>query len=572
MSRTRFSLPRTIPMPLWLQGITESVITGALSLALMLLMMVVGWLSLDTGSGLLSVLPVSGQGWLVAQGVPLNFTIPAGTTYPAAAGTLTLTPLGMTLLLLWLDRKAGRRLAQASYEGQFWQPVLGAVLARAGLGLLICWASATPHSAGYLWAAGLGPALVALVGLAWGGHSISQSWLRLLGTDRAQLAADRDQRVQWAGLYAAAVVRAVLVVVCALIMVGALLAGISTFWHWDDILATQQSLHAGMMGDITLTLVHLALLPNFAIWAAAWAVGAGFLLGEGSTVSPAATEVSILPSLPLLQALPPEPGPYAFAVLILPVLAGVGGAWWFLREGENHLDDWFRLRIPVHWLAAALSALVFAALLGASSGLAMGALGWLSAGSLGAVGFGMVGPSFGSLWIWTSVTVAIGALIGQIIGPVIERDEQAVEFARAQRARRQEEAAARREKARQRKLERSSAGTTSPHQQDASGAESSEESLEPSESPELSEPAEQIADQPREDSPLEEAPSSDPVSNQTEPSAAEAAEASAEQESTEDLEQLTPLQRLRRAKTEEHRREERSSDQSAPNLPWGHGR
>ena len=32
--------------------------------------------------------------------------------------------------------------------------------------------------------------------------------------------------------------------------------------------------------------------------------------------------------------------------LVVPVLAGVLAGWWFLREGENHFDEWLSIKVP----------------------------------------------------------------------------------------------------------------------------------------------------------------------------------------------------------------------------------
>ena len=47
---------------------------------------------------------------------------------------------------------------------------------------------------------------------------------------------------------------------------------------------------------------------NALVWSASYALGSGFSLGAGSVVAPAATELGILPGIPLLGALP-SPGP-----------------------------------------------------------------------------------------------------------------------------------------------------------------------------------------------------------------------------------------------------------------------
>ena len=57
-------------------------------------------------------------------------------------------------------------------------------------------------------------------------------------------------------------------------------------------------------GGIALLLAQLAVVPNALVWAASYALGSGFALGAGSVVAPAATELGMLPGLPLLGALP----------------------------------------------------------------------------------------------------------------------------------------------------------------------------------------------------------------------------------------------------------------------------
>ena len=192
---------------------------------------------------------------------------------------------------------------------------------------------------------------------------------------------------------------------------GALLTGISVFAHWQGIIAAYQALHAGLTGDLTLFLLQLALLPNLILCATAWSVGAGFSLGEGTLFSPAVADGPALPALPVFAAMPTATGPYSFAVLVLPVLAGALAAWWFLRAGEDHVDDWFSLRIGSRVLGAILSGAVFAVVLGALTGAGATLLVVLARGGLGAGPFAVVGPHPGAMFCWSAVTVAIGAVI-----------------------------------------------------------------------------------------------------------------------------------------------------------------
>ncbi|MEI5137272.1 DUF6350 family protein [Streptomyces libani] len=75
-----------------------------------------------------------------------------------------------------------------------------------------------------------------------------------------------------------------------------------------------------------MCLLCLALLPNAAVWGAAYGLGPGFTVGAGSTVAPLGTSAHpVLPQLPLLSGLPDAgPGnPLTWAVAVVPVAAGV---------------------------------------------------------------------------------------------------------------------------------------------------------------------------------------------------------------------------------------------------------
>jgi hypothetical protein len=87
--------------------------------------------------------------------------------------------------------------------------------------------------------------------------------------------------------------------------------------------AAYGALAPGFGDGVGVTLLALAYLPNAAIGALCWAVGAGFSVGA-ATVSPFGTVTGVPSSFPLLAALPAGPPPvWAPAVLVLPVLVGV---------------------------------------------------------------------------------------------------------------------------------------------------------------------------------------------------------------------------------------------------------
>ena len=90
---------------------------------------------------------------------------------------------------------------------------------------------------------------------------------------------------------------------------------------------------------------------------------------------------------------------------MVPVLAGVLAGWWFLREGENHFDEWLSIKVRVRWLTAAASTLFLALIIGAVAGVLAGALTWLARGSAGIGRLRDIGPDP----LWTAVWLAAEA-------------------------------------------------------------------------------------------------------------------------------------------------------------------
>ena len=181
--------------------------------------------------------------------------------------------------------------------------------------------------------------------------------------------------------------------VLAFLAAGALLFTASLLLHWDTIISLYQSLGAGAVGDLALTLLQLGLIPNSIIYAVAWSSGAGFSLGQGTLVDLTQTKVGVMPSLPLLGALPQVQEPWGYMALALPVASGALAGWWFFREGENHLDEWFSLKIRYRWLSWPLSSLTSALLLTLPSFALLAALALVSRGSLGVGRFTDIGAA-----------------------------------------------------------------------------------------------------------------------------------------------------------------------------------
>jgi hypothetical protein len=129
--------------------------------------------------------------------------------------------------------------------------------------------------------------------------------------------------------------------VAALLAGGALLVGGSLAVHHDQAALLVDGLDAGIGGGILLAALCLLYVPTAAVWGLAYAVGPGFAVGAGTSVSVGGTDLGAVPAFPLLAALPQEPGPgWASVVLVVPVLAGVLAALLADRDGAEPAAGW----------------------------------------------------------------------------------------------------------------------------------------------------------------------------------------------------------------------------------------
>jgi hypothetical protein len=76
-----------------------------------------------------------------------------------------------------------------------------------------------------------------------------------------------------------------------------------------------------------ITLGHLAYLPTLIVWAAAWIAGPGFAVGTGTAVSPAGTQLGVVPGIPVFGLLPENSSMWMLIVVLLPIAAGAFAGW-----------------------------------------------------------------------------------------------------------------------------------------------------------------------------------------------------------------------------------------------------
>lgn len=408
-----------MPMPLWLQGVVELIVTALFSALAVFAAMSAVWATKGFGDmEFSSVAAMSAHLWLLIHGVPLDLAAAFG----ASAGTMTLVPLGLSILPLLLCYRSGRRLARASYEGEFLIPVLsGSVTYALISSAMYGWASPHPQPLQALNAA-LVPLGIVVAGLKWGGYREARSLSRMVGVDTAEQISQMSQYSRWAGSYAWAVVRAAVVAFVALVGLGAVLLGIGILAGWSQIVATYQELHAGAVGDTAVTLLQLGFLPNLVIYAIAWSTGAGFSFGAGTSVGLTSSDAGTLPMLPILGAVPESMGTFGLVGLLVPLGAGAIAGWWFLREGEDHLDEWVALKVPFRPLSALISAVVLGVMTGIMTSFGALWLGWISYGSLGIGRFTEVGAEPLTFAAHTALTVGAGVTFGMLLSRALVPD------------------------------------------------------------------------------------------------------------------------------------------------------
>ena len=416
-------------MPLWLQGALETAQAAVISALVVMVPIVAVWATAGfQNSGIDALARLAGQAWLLVHGVPLGLAA-AGSAAAShtGAGLLTLTPLGLTLIPFLLAWRAGRRLARASYTDQLWQALLGSWVVYAAFGAATGFVCRTPDVSINLGLAMLIPLIPFALGMVVGARREAGSWSRLIGVDAVDWISRTSQHSRWAGSYLGSAVKAGFVALVAALALAAVLLAVDLFIHWNLVVAVYEALDAGAVGGAALTVAQLGYLPNLVVFALSWASGSGFAMGVGSQAGPLGTAVGPLPSIPVLAAIPSGPLDYGFVALIVPVLAGVLAGWWFLREGENHFDEWLSIKVHARWFTATVSTLVLGALVGLAAGLVAMGLAWVSRGSAGIGRLTEIGPDPVWTGVWLAAEMGAGVVIGYAAGPWLERDRAAEE-------------------------------------------------------------------------------------------------------------------------------------------------
>lgn len=357
---------------------------------------VLGWLSAEPGTFGGSV-AVGTDLWLLSNGVGVRI----GTI------AVTLVPWGAVAVVAFMISRSAALAARRVEDGQFAGPGVIAVVVLTGYLLPVLVAGVIrgePWRAPEHWAA-----VIVVLGLAavWGAsRELGQASSK--GDDPREPPKDQFLIPRWPD-WARAVPRAVVSTQLVMLAAGAAAVVVALWRHQDRVAALWDALQPGVAGGIALLVGQLAFAPNFCVWAASYALGAGFTLGGGSVVAPAGSQVGILPGIPVFGALPAS-GPGSVQLLwwlAAGVVAGAVAAWIVVRARPAARFDETSL---VGGLAGGLGGALFVA------------VAWAVSGDLGTVRLADIGPRLQPLLVMATTTMGLAGMItGLLLGLVRRR-------------------------------------------------------------------------------------------------------------------------------------------------------
>ncbi|MFJ9663859.1 DUF6350 family protein [Streptomyces sp. NPDC101219] len=388
-------------------GLLGGALAAGLGLAAFAVLVMLLWISSPyPDSGPDRALHTAAALWLLAHGAELVRT----DTLSGVPAPMGLPPLLLLALPVWLLHRAARDATDGQVEGD--APLVPGRTAWAGvvLGYLAVAAPAAVYAGG----GGLRPAwgsvgvAVPLVAVVAAGAGVWSAYGSPSGPPARALGAVFPRRVRHLVIRPdgrlGVAARAAGAGTAVLGAGGVLLLTVSLAWHGPETQGALLRLTEGWSGRFAVLLLAVALVPNAAVWAAAYALGPGFLLGAGTVVTPfSSAPAPLLPPFPLLAAVP-DPGagtPLNWATGVVPLAAGVVTGWFVARDAAAPVRSPGRTA-GTALLAAALCA-VLVALLAALAG-----------GPLGAARLSRFGPVWwqagGAALVWTGLVGVLTAL------------------------------------------------------------------------------------------------------------------------------------------------------------------
>lgn len=360
-----------------------------------------GWFLADAGAhgDTTDALRVGADAWLAGHGSHLVIS----------GAPLGVTPLAITMILVLTAFRAGRWAAQkwtqrppqkgtqkstqkgaqasAADDGALATAVATFACAYVVVAVTTCVLASRSGATPVLGRAVLGALLVA--GLAGGSG---------LAAGSGRLADWLDRAPAWVADVAVGAVAGVLWLVAA----GAALVGISLLFSFNEAANVLSGLQLSVGDALSYAVVMALFAPNAALFGVAYLVGPGFAVGTGTTVSPTAVSLGLVPAYPVLAALPdegPTPG-WLVVLLAVPALAAALGVAGVLRRQPPLAHDIAALR----GAAAGFLAGVLVTVLVAAAG-----------GPLGTGRMADVGAPTAEVLVFATGLMGVGGLLGGFV-------------------------------------------------------------------------------------------------------------------------------------------------------------
>lgn len=379
-------------MPWLAAALGGSVFAAAIGWVVVVGITVLGWLSGGIGA-LSDAIGLGTELWLLANG--------AGAQIGGARWTLI--PLGVTAVFAVVVAQVAGFAARQARTGRLAGGDSGADTAdRAVVRSVVAIVTPTYVAAVVVVALALGTP-----GQAVRGFAVSTVLALVASTYGAARALQVDLTETWP-VWLRAVPRAVAASVCVVALGGCAALVVALVQHADRVSAMTTQLGVTVAGGVVLALLQLSFWPNLVTWAASWTLGAGFTLGDGSIVSPTETDLGLLPSIPVLAALPSEGvgGWPVLGWLGVGVLAGIVGASIVVRNRPAGRFD---------------ETTLVGGLAGVVSGLVVVGLAVLSRGDLGDGRLVGLGPRLLELGVMAVTLMGLSGMVAGLVWGLVRR-------------------------------------------------------------------------------------------------------------------------------------------------------
>ncbi|WP_433586222.1 cell division protein PerM [Microbacterium hydrocarbonoxydans] len=306
----------------------DAAIAAAVGVAVLLAPLTLLWtLAFGVTADWGALWPLTGTLWQFGHGVAIDISLPTevltsvGIAPDAATFTLSVTPLAFLVFTLLFAARSGARAARSG--AWLLGPLVGsgtfAVIA-AGIALT----SRIDAAQTSLLLSILLPTAVYLAGSLCG--AVRVAWEDGDGGLIDRVHDEIDSWGDW-GLVPGSAVRGAAVAVVGVTAASALGVAIMVALRAGEVVALFEAARVDVLGGTVITLGHLAFLPTLIVWAAAWIAGPGFAVGTGTAVSPAGTQLGVVPGIPVFGLLPENSSMWMLIVVLLPIAAGAFAGW-----------------------------------------------------------------------------------------------------------------------------------------------------------------------------------------------------------------------------------------------------